>query len=262
MRQSGQTILILILVLTVGLAIGISVVQRSLSDISTSSKVEQSSRAFSAAEAGIERALSGGSIGNLSVGDNSKVSVSDSGNLPLPNKALEYPPISKEEMAQFWLSPSYANSNFNIYFGKTDTPLSDKPALEITVITSSGGNYSSAKYFFDSNSTRTSSNGFTACSSGSVVTNDNTMPTAFLCKVSVSYSGTPILARARILYSNISQPVALEPTSGSLPQQAHIYTAIGTASDTQRKIQVFRLDKVAPFYFDYALFSVGAVSKN
>src|SRR3989339_1641784 len=58
-RQAGQVILILILVMAVALAIGISVIQRSLSDISTSSKVEQSSRAFSAAEAGIEKALRG-----------------------------------------------------------------------------------------------------------------------------------------------------------------------------------------------------------
>ena len=41
-------ILILVLVMTVALAIGISVIQRSLSDISTATKVEQSSRAFSA----------------------------------------------------------------------------------------------------------------------------------------------------------------------------------------------------------------------
>ena len=56
-NERGQIILVLVLVITVALAIGISVVQRSLSDISTSTKVEESSRAFSAAEAGIERAL-------------------------------------------------------------------------------------------------------------------------------------------------------------------------------------------------------------
>lgn len=264
-NEFGQTILILILVLTAGLAIGISVVQRSLSDISTSSKVEQSSRAFSAAEAGIERALSGGNIsGNLSVGDSgSKTTVSDSGNLPLANKALEYPPITKEELAHIWLAPDYTNTNFDVYFGKENTPTNDKPALEVTVITSSGGNYSSTKKFFDADSSRISTNGFTACSPSSVITNNNTQATTFLCKASVSgYSGTPILARIRMLYSSISQPLAVAPTVGSLPPQAHIFTSTGTAGDTQRKVQVFKLDKVVPFYFDYALFSVGAVSKN
>lgn len=259
-NEFGQTILILILVLTVGLAIGISVVQRSLSDISTSSKVEQSSRAFSAAEAGIERALSGGSIGNISVGDNSAL-VNDSGSLPPANTALEYPPLSKEELAHFWLDPSYTNSSLDVYFGKTDTPVSDKPALEVTVITSSGGNYSSTKKFFDADSSRISTNGFTTCSSSSVITNNNTQSTPFLCKANVAYSGTPILVRIRVLYSNTSQPVALNQTSGSLPQQAHIFTSTGTAGDTQRKVQVFKLDKVVPFYFDYALFSIGSIDK-
>ena len=56
-EQKGQVILILILVMTVGLAIGLSIVQKSLVDISTASKIEQSSRAYSAAEAGVERAF-------------------------------------------------------------------------------------------------------------------------------------------------------------------------------------------------------------
>ncbi len=45
-NQKGQLILILILVMTVALSIGLSIVQKSLVDVSTSSKVEQSSRAF------------------------------------------------------------------------------------------------------------------------------------------------------------------------------------------------------------------------
>ena len=59
MKEKGQIILILLLVMTVALGVGLTIVQRSLTDISTSTKVEQSSRAFSAAEAGIEKALQG-----------------------------------------------------------------------------------------------------------------------------------------------------------------------------------------------------------
>ena len=57
MNKKGQILLALILVMTVALAIGLSVIQKSLVDVSTSTKVEQSSMAFSAAEAGIERSL-------------------------------------------------------------------------------------------------------------------------------------------------------------------------------------------------------------
>lgn len=261
MTQAGQIILIIILIMATALGVGLAVVQRSLTDISTSTKVEQSSRAFSAAEAGIERALRTQGNENFGVGTAS-VDVTSSSLLPdVPGRALEYPPISKEEMAHFWLEPSYTNSNFDVYFGKTDTSSSDKPALEVTILTSSGGNYNSTKKFFDADSSRTSINGFTACSPGSIITNNNTANTSFLCKANVAYSGTPILARIRVLYSNTSQPIALAPTSGSLPPQARIFTSTGTAGETQRKVQVFRLDKVVPFYFDYALFSLGSIEK-
>lgn len=286
-NEFGQTILILILVLTAGLAIGISVVQRSLSDISTSSKVEQSSRAFSAAEAGIERALSGGSIGlPISVGDSgSKTTVFDSGNLPLANQALEYPLITKEEMAQVWLANpntliQYYNEPYlEIAWGATNIPNpDDKPAIEINVIYLAGGIYQSKKFYFDSNSSRASLNGFNSVSCSDNPATFNTSmgnDRVFYCRNSLimtdlyNASAILMLLRARILYSSTSQPFAVLPWGGncgtnvcSLPPQARIFTSTGTAGDTQRKVQVFKLDKVVPFYFDYALFSVGAVSKN
>jgi len=71
-----------------------------------------------------------------------------------------------------------------------------------------------------------------------------------------------MIARARLLYTNVSQPIALEPVTGSLPPQATIYTSIGTSGNTQRTIQLFSLEKVVPFYMDYAIFSAGQISKQ
>lgn len=263
--MKGQVVLIIILIMATALGVGLAVVQRSLTDISSSTKVEESSRAFSAAEAGIERALrTGNSEGGILVGEAS-VNVNVQSNLPAGTNALEYPPIGKEEMAQVWLDPGYTNPDFNVYFGTPDT--NDKPALEVTIITLSGGTYNATKKFFDSDSTRTTNNGFTdvssSCTSNQMVrTNANTTDSKFYCMVNVSYSGTPVLARMRLLYSNTSQPLALEPTNGaSLPAQAGIFTSTGTAGQTQRKVQLFKLDKVVPFYFDYALFSIGSIEK-
>src|SRR5687768_11168985 len=100
-KMKGQVILILLLVMTVGLAIGLSVIQRSLSDVTTASKIEQSSRAFSAAEAGIERALKGNCTDNncVNLNNSSQAVVQDSGSVPAiatngnQQIALEYPPI-------------------------------------------------------------------------------------------------------------------------------------------------------------------------
>lgn len=271
--------MILILVMTVALAIGLSVIQRSLSDISTSSKVEQSSRAFSAAEAGIEKALRNDFTGANFDEINASATVFDSGSLPAAGQALEYPPLGKEEVAQVWLADPKANlpsctapyvcyglSSFYVYFGTPNT--SDKPAIEVTVVSWDGTRYVPTKRFFDSDSTRASTNGFTdvssSCTSNQMVrTNANTTDSKFYCKVTVDgYSpAAPMLARIRLLYSSTSHPVAIAPRDASFPLQARIFTSTGVAGDTQRKVQVFRLDKVVPPYFDYGIFSAGEIRK-
>ncbi|MBI2196750.1 pilus assembly PilX N-terminal domain-containing protein [Candidatus Daviesbacteria bacterium] len=278
-NQRGQTVLILILVMTVALAIGISVIQRSLSDLSTSTKVEQSSRAYSAAEAGIEKAIqSGGSITSpIPLGNDSSIFDVQTDLLPAPNQALEYPPLAKEELAQVWLADPtsstfpncdvgkicYNESNLDIYWGVPNTT-SDKPAIEVIIVYLSG-DYQSKKFFLDSDSPRTGSNNFQDVSAGCtnpVIDTSLGSNRTFFCKTTLpGLVPTLMLLRARILYSSISQPFAVMPTSGSLPPQARLFTSTGVSGQTQRKVQVFRLDKVVPPYFDYAIFSAGDINK-
>ena len=56
-KISGQVVLIIVLLTMVGLTIGLSLISRTVTDVRISSQIEQSSRAFSAAEAGVETAL-------------------------------------------------------------------------------------------------------------------------------------------------------------------------------------------------------------
>ncbi|MBI4036045.1 pilus assembly PilX N-terminal domain-containing protein [Candidatus Daviesbacteria bacterium] len=275
MREKGQVVLILILVMTVALGIGISVVQRSLSDVSTASKVEQSSRAFSAAEAGIEKAIqTGATVDEFTLDNNS--SAVDMNTVPAGTNALEYPPIGKEEMAQVWLAnPSdlakvYDYSTLAVYWGNAEvTAGSDRPAIEITVIYDASGEYKSHKYFLESISGRSAGFDVVTCSSPAIPTSlSPDTDKTFLCGKDIDVSSTTlpglsklILLRARLLYSSTSQAFAVRPNSGSLPVQAKIFTATGTSGQTQRKIQVFRLDKVVPSFFDYAIFSAGTINK-
>src|SRR3989338_5751978 len=69
--DEGQIVLILVLITVVGLTIGLSLISRTITDIRISSQIEQSSRAFSAAEAGIETALRG----NVEIGPTGTVSL-------------------------------------------------------------------------------------------------------------------------------------------------------------------------------------------
>src|SRR3972149_10501389 len=71
LRERGQALLIVLLSMAVILTVVLSVISRSITDISLTTYSEDALRAFSAAEAGVERALIVGSdvseaIGNAS----------------------------------------------------------------------------------------------------------------------------------------------------------------------------------------------------
>lgn len=57
-RKSGQILILVLLVVVVALAVGLSVASRNLTNLKTSTQAEQSQRAFTAAEGGVEDVLS------------------------------------------------------------------------------------------------------------------------------------------------------------------------------------------------------------
>ncbi len=69
-NQSGQALLLVLLSMAVALTLVLSVLSRTITDVKISSQDENSQRAFSAAEAGIEQALVVGSdTGPVDIGD-------------------------------------------------------------------------------------------------------------------------------------------------------------------------------------------------
>lgn len=286
MNQKGQIILILILVMTVALTIGLSIVQKSLVDVSTASKVEQSSRAFSAAEAGIEKALLENttnihSLENFSDNSSKIKSIVDTGLIPATpvqnpqtlqypqQDALEKSTIKREGIAQVWLAQPdstdnpptsfYIQDSLEIYWG---TDPNDEPALEVTIIYYNNG-YKSFKKYFDPLSRGV---GFE-----SITCNGENTPKAgtiaYRCKKLLS--GLPsnlILLRSRLLYNSADQPLAFQAlgTCGqgcSFPPQDRKIISTGEAGETQRRIQIFQQNKVVPPFFDYAIFSTDRVGK-
>lgn len=280
MNQKGQVILILILVMTVALGIGISVIQRSLSDVSTASKVEQSSRAFSAAEAGIESKLVGGP-GSVSFTENGSTAQVLGGDLipavqsgSNPQDPLEYPPLAKEEIAHVWLAdytkasnppPAfYTQASLDVYWGNSAT---DFAALELTLVYYNGSSYQATKWYLDNKAAgRTPTNKFTE-----VDCTGNYSLAGYQCKYTIG--GLPssppsilMLLRARLLYNSTSQPFAVQAVNNcglacSLPPQAKSLISTGTAGTTKRTVKLFQIDKVVPPYFDYAIFSTGDINK-
>ncbi len=305
-NQQGQIIIVLLLVMLVVLSVVLAITQKSASDLSSSTETEQSTRAYSAAEAGLEQALQRGTSNpgaapissqtiNLS-GNASSAIIQNSGMLPVAGSqiALEYPPIGRESIAQFWLVDSttpannYNRNSFSIYFGN---PTSMKayddaanasaqnisPAIEVTTIkkTTVGATvtYDAQKNFYDSYASRGTTNKFTTsnpplnCGSQTVNTILKTN-SAFYCKADVTILNcdlsncVPQLVRVRILYANANHKIALAPVSGaSLPPQVELYTSTGKAGQSQKTLQVFRIKEMLPPWLDFAIFSVNDIVK-
>lgn len=294
--QEGQVVLTLILIMTVALAIGISVVQRSISDVSTASKVEQSSRAFSAAEAGIESSLAFPSQGGtISLPNEAQASIKDTGwSIPETRsteqqKALRFPFLSREETAQVWLADPtssnlpdcdtnkncYSQDTLDVYWGELG---SDPPALELTLIYHESGQYTSRKWYLDSVVSRTPTNRFTLAACGGYEVETDVGKDDYQCKYTLGNGSSDasdvnrplpaslMLLRARLLYNNTPQSFAVQARDNcgrlcSLPPQKRVISSVGTAGSTQRHLWLEQTKNMVPPYLDYAIFSVGKIEK-
>lgn len=271
--QNGQTIIILLLVMVVGLTIGLSMVSRSLTDIKISQQTEQSQRAFSAAEAGLEYALSqglaqiaGGNIPQVSIAPgvsySGKVSKTGAGGYELKGKAA----IEQDDVAQINLDPAdiaggTLATSLNIYWGEVGTTqvpgtlCSDTSnpvaSLELTFVTLTGSDYGITKHAY--NACSSLSNNF---STATPVGPTPTPPaTAYYAKITnLAIPGNARILRIRPLYNKAS--VKIEPQGGILPDQAYKLTVKGEAQGKVRAIEWLQPIKPAlPAIFDYVLFS-------
>lgn len=272
--EKGQVVVVLLLAMLVGLSIGLVITQKTITEVTTSTQTEQASRAFSAAEAGIERALSGATgsfdVTTATLGNDASARVTVDSNYPSVNgQALELPnPINKANIAQFWLVdpetfvptspasyPSLAGASLSLYFGnKTDTP-----AAEVKTIYYESGQYKIRTNYIDTDITgRTNNNNFTACN----VLNPSDYKDYFACKHSFSLPpGVPVMMRVRLLYSDNGK-VALKPdATHKLPPQAAIYNSTGYSGQSQKTISMFAQKKYLSPLLDYVLFSADDITK-
>jgi hypothetical protein len=308
-NQSGQIIVVLLLVMLVVLSVVLAITQRSTTDLSSSTETEQSTRAYSAAEAGLEQALQRGTTNpgaspiasqtfNLS-GNSSSATIVNSGLLPVAGSqiAIEYPPVGRESIAQFWLvdattpANNYNRNTYAIYFGN---PTSIKayddaagagsqnitPAIEVTTVkqTTNGSavTYETQKNFYDALASRAVTNKFVTTTSpstpltcgGQTVATILKNSSEFLCRVNVTILNcdlsncVPQLVRVRLLYGNVNHKIALAPASGaSLPPQVELYTSTGKAGQSIKTLQVFRIKDMLPPWLDFAIFSVNDIVK-
>lgn len=284
--QAGQALLIILLVMAVVLTIALAVASRSVTDISVSQKEEEASRAFSAAEAGVEQALIGGSLtGSLPAGGSFTASVSG---LSQGSKSYIVPLlINGGETIPVWFvshlddgslgcnedNPCFTGRTIRVCWGEegTDSSASTAPALELSVLyTTSPGDYKTSRIgrgAYDPNSLRRAANSFSGQDGSCTVDGQNF---AFSKTINLNSDlGIPSSAtdnenglqqaRLRLLYNtDRAHPAALFvdfPGNRVLPRQGTRVESVGEAGEATRKIEVYQLFPDLPPIFDFGVFS-------
>lgn len=294
LNQKGQTVILLLLVMVIGLTVGLSVVSRSVLDVKLSSQSEESSRAFTAAEAGVEVALEQGlaTIGTIEGDVGPADSLSHYTCTRLAQAAgLSYYvfpyKVEKDKAAQFYFASAsdiekqdFDGNKIRIVWGNsgTDKGSSTAPALEVSLIYKEEDTYKVAKFALDPNETRRGSNNF--CSPVSCVqtevsnfatngtdiitTSDAEVKFQFGADINVTaFNSGPTkflqIGRFRLLY-NENSPAVLGIKSfddKTFTSQGTVIDCLGERiqSGVQRRVKVYENFPSLPDVFDYVLFN-------
>lgn len=288
--NSGQALLIVLLSLAVVLTIVLFIVSRSITDITISTKEEDSLRAFSAAEAGIERALIIGESTTSSIGDaNFSTTLID---FAQGSDEVVYPiSLRSGESSTFWFvghnddgtlgcvdETCYSGSNVKFCWGNSGTSnsVSTTPAVELTfVYTASPGDFTDtrvARAVVDPNVGRSVLNKFDSTTPGTCTVSSTDFQFQkilnFSSDLGISNSTTPNIlqfVRAKVLYNtDVSHKVGLSidyPGGTTLPSQGIKAESLGSFSEANRKIEVYQLHAEAPMIFENAIFSSSGIVK-
>lgn len=284
--QSGQILLIVLLVLTVATTVALSLVARTTIDQNISSQVEESSRAFNAAEAGIEEALQKQATGVTNkvydTATNTSVNVScsnieeNAGVYVLPR------PTNKGNVETVWLTgrtaantfdylTSYNSASLTVCWKKT-IPTDPDPAIVGTIVYTpdNGVSFYTGKVAYDSSAARAGTTNMTAVTTaaagcpvsflGTTITfanvNGNNGSGAALSPIN-PMSDKLVMLRLRPMFTNVQFAVA-----ANVPQQGLTCDSSGkTGSGVTRRIVVDKQYRSAPAIFDYALYSQTAITK-
>lgn len=281
-NQAGQALLIVVLVMVIALTVGLSVASRSIINLRTSTDEANAQKAFSAAEAGVERAL------KLNTPITETIPLNNNSNIKTVNiKSISGSEfnlnggnlIPQDDGVDVWLStyPGLGPTNpqhFYIAWGFPNQTCASSPppaAIEVIVIYAAGGSGTSPtskRYTYDPceescGGGGSRNNNFDCPQTNNPPTIDGknyTFYTRSNGNGSINASNNALIARVIPLYASTSIGIKACSTGGgncvSLPGQGKIIESTGEAGGAQRKViyyQGFR--KVPSEFFQYALFS-------
>jgi len=263
-KNSGQALLVILLVMAVGLTVGLAVISRSITDISISRQEEESARVFSVAEAGIEQALKLGYApeGGIDVGGiTATVTKTDLGK----SLGFAFPgEYGVGDIQTLWLvehkedgsldtSNKYSASTIEVYWGKEGGIV---PALEVTLIYEQSG-VKIMRWALDPDPDSERDNNFDNDISPGSQLGGKSFKYKKSLNLPCAVTGVLCYAlRLRLLYNNQPQILGVKGVSG-LPSQGACYESTATNPQTgvTRKVRQCQLHKAPPEIFDYVLYS-------
>lgn len=236
-NTSGQALLLVLLGMSVILTVALSILSSSITDIKITTNEQDALRAFSAAEAGIERALiAGGSTSGIIGGSNFSATLTTGIS---SGTSYTYPVnLASGDTATIWLvnhasdeslvcdgsHPCFTGRTIKVCWGAPGTPGSDSttPALESTIVYATNpGDYSTTKVArapYDPNSSRRASNFFLAPDAGTCTIGSNSF--AFQKTIDLTTLGIGPgtynvpnglqMVRIRLLYNTSPQPIGID----------------------------------------------------
>lgn len=293
--QSGQALLIVVLSLAVVLTVVLSILARSVTDIKISTGGEESLRAFSAAEAGIETSLNsliiGESSGDLG-GATFTASVTEVGE---GSDTFASPAsLFSGETSTFWFVAHDASGNLvcdlanncftgtyiDVCWGKDGTASGapDTPAMEAAIVyATTAGNYATlriARETADPYSARSPANSFSAvtdtnCTIGQEIyefrKRINFSTIGIDPPGAANYADDPNELQfmvVRLLYNQSeSHSVGIATSGELLPAQGNLVESLGTSGEANRKISVFQGFGEPPLPLGAVIFSPAGITK-
>lgn len=281
-KERGQVLLIVVLVLVIGLVVGLSVAARTITNLRISTEEENSQRAFSAAEAGIEQLLNSGDSSIPPTDFDNKTQYSATSNSISGTQFLinDGKTVFKDDGVDIWLvdhnadgSLNYSsgwqsplitgNRNISFHWGDSATGCNEA-AFEIIAITGSSAAPRTTRYGVDPCNARRVSNKFSSAdnrpysSAGQnfyfeyTITINNDVSKGIVVRV------IPLYASARVAIRACNNNGLGGGNCTPLPSQGSRVESIGTdtTSNTARKIAVFQgFPKLPNEFFQYSLFN-------
>lgn len=258
-NQNGQTLAVMLILMLLSLSLGITISNRFIKSLRSTTRVQANYRAQAVAEAAVERILIKDveelinyiEFGNCGLDCFYQIT-NDDGVIETATIELSYlgnssdpyvMQLAQNQPNELVLTGYPNNQNISVCW---DNPSGTPPSVTGYMVYGTSGNYQ-MNSFARNSSGSTVSNGFDTTTGGS----------GFDSCFSVNTQTNPVMLRMRSLYQDLEVTV-IPAASTTLPSQGILIESTGQVMDSTKKLSVIKGNNLVPLDFDFVLFQRSA----